>query len=156
MIKCDFVFFDAGGGHRSAANALRAVIEGEQYPWEIRMVNLQEVLESVDIVRRITGVRLQDVYNRILKQDLTIATPQLNSILRAAVRVFHAQEVKVLEAYWNRGRPDMVVSLVPHFNRAMLAGLRRVSPTIPFATIMTDMADYPPHFWIEPQEQFLI
>jgi UDP-N-acetylglucosamine:LPS N-acetylglucosamine transferase len=62
----------------------------------------------------------------------------------------------VLEAYWNRSRPDMVVSLVPHFNRAMLAGLRRVSPTIPFVTIMTDIADYSPHFWIEPQEQFLI
>ena len=29
-------------------------------------------------------------------------------------------------------------------------------PATPFVTILTDIADYPPHFWIEPQEQYLI
>jgi UDP-N-acetylglucosamine:LPS N-acetylglucosamine transferase len=156
-IRCDFVFFDAGGGHRSAANALRAVMERESYRWEIRMVNLQEVLASVDVLHKVTGVHIQEVYNRIiLKRNLTIAAPQLNVVLRSAIRMFHSQEVKLLEAHWNGDRPDLVVSLVPHFNRAMLEGLRRVSPTIPYVTIMTDIADYSPHFWIEPQPQFLI
>jgi len=44
------------------------------------------------------------------------------------------------------------VSLVPNFNRA----LRDSLPDTPFVTILTDMADYPPHFWIEKQEQYLI
>jgi 1,2-diacylglycerol 3-beta-galactosyltransferase len=29
-------------------------------------------------------------------------------------------------------------------------------PETPFVTVLTDLADYPPHFWIERQEQFLI
>ena len=29
-------------------------------------------------------------------------------------------------------------------------------PDRPFVTILTDLADYPPHFWIERQEQYLI
>jgi 1,2-diacylglycerol 3-beta-galactosyltransferase len=50
----------------------------------------------------------------------------------------------------------MVVSFVPHFNRAMSESFRRVFAQRPFVTILTDIADYPPHFWIERQRQYLI
>jgi 1,2-diacylglycerol 3-beta-galactosyltransferase len=50
----------------------------------------------------------------------------------------------------------MVVSFVPHFNRALGESFRRVFPERPFVTILTDLADYPPHFWIERQVQYLI
>jgi len=56
---CGLVFFDAGGGHRSAANSLRSVIQREGYPWDLRDVNLQEVLDPIDIIRKMTGVRIQ-------------------------------------------------------------------------------------------------
>lgn len=39
MINADLVFFDAGGGHRSAATALRQVME-EERNWQVRLVNL--------------------------------------------------------------------------------------------------------------------
>jgi hypothetical protein len=44
--KLDFIYFDAGGGHRSAAMALQQVIAQQGRPWEIRMVNLQEQLDT--------------------------------------------------------------------------------------------------------------
>jgi UDP-N-acetylglucosamine:LPS N-acetylglucosamine transferase len=51
----------------------------------------------------------------------------------------------------------MVVSLVPNFNRAMYHALAVARPGAPYVTIMTDFADSPPHFWIEPnQAQHLI
>ncbi len=53
----------------------------------------------------------------------------------------------------------MVVSLVPNFNRAIHQSLRAALPAVPYVTILTDFADYPPHFWMEPVEpapQFLI
>jgi len=68
----DFIFFDAGGGHRAAANALRQVMERQQRPFEIRMVNLQELLDSLDVFRKVTGVRLEDVYNLMLKKGWTL------------------------------------------------------------------------------------
>ena len=52
--------------------------------------------------------------------------------------------------------PDLVVSLIPHFNRAIKDSLDRVDSRIPLVTILTDIADFPPHFWIEPQDQFVI
>src|SRR5579871_6069180 len=75
--KLDFIYFDAGGGHRSAAMALQQVIAQQGRPWEIRMVNLQEQLDALDIFRRITGIRLQDYYNLLLKKGWTIGSAEL-------------------------------------------------------------------------------
>ena len=47
MTKVDLLFFDAGGGHRSAANALKESIERARKPWEVRLLNLQEALDVV-------------------------------------------------------------------------------------------------------------
>ena len=50
----------------------------------------------------------------------------------------------------------MVVSVIPNFNRALFEAMQQVMPDVPLVTILTDMADYPPHFWIERQPQYLI
>ena len=39
----DLVYFNAGGGHRSAAMALETVIREQGRPWQVRLVNLLEV-----------------------------------------------------------------------------------------------------------------
>lgn len=151
MTRIDFVFFDAGGGHRAAATALRAVIEQQQRPWEIRMVNLQEVLDPLDIFRKLTGIRLQDIYNQMLAHGWTLGSAQGLKLMHGVIRLYHSPTVRLLREYWRQSRPDMVVSLVPNFNRALYQSL-----SVPFVTILTDLADYPPHFWMERQEQFLI
>ncbi len=155
MIKADLIFFDAGGGHRSAAEALRLVME-ELGEFETRLVNLQELFDSIDVMRNLTGMRLQDLYNLILKRGWTFGAGQTLRVLQTAIRLLHPREVELLDAFWRRSRPDLVVSLVPHFNRAFFESLRQAWPRAPFVTILTDLADYPPHFWIEPQEQFFI
>ena len=60
--------------------------------------------------------------------------------------------MRLLEKFWRESRPDMVVSLVPNFNRALGESLRSALPGVPLVTILTDIADYPPHFWIERQD----
>jgi 1,2-diacylglycerol 3-beta-galactosyltransferase len=50
----------------------------------------------------------------------------------------------------------MVVSLVPNLDRALGESLGRALPGVPFVTILTDIADYPPHFWMERQVQHFI
>jgi UDP-N-acetylglucosamine:LPS N-acetylglucosamine transferase len=154
--RLDLIYFDAGGGHRAAANALKQVMEQQGRPFEIRLVNLQEVLDSIDVFRKLTGLRLQDVYNLMLKKGWTLGSPQLTAGMHVIIRLFHPQQVRVLERFWNAERPDMVVSLVPNLNRALRDSLAHALPGVPLVTILTDIADYPPHFWIERQEQYLI
>jgi hypothetical protein len=156
MTRIALVYFDAGGGHRNAAMALEQAIKPLNQPWETHLVNLQEILDSIDIIRRLTGLRIQDAYNRMLRDGWTLGSPQLMRVLQGLIWVYHGKTVRLLERYWREMRPDMVVPLIPHFNRALCDSLRNACPGKPFVTILTDIADYPPHFWIERQEQFLI
>ncbi len=119
-------------------------------------MNLQELLDSIDPVLRLSGLRLQDLYNWLLKMGWTWGAGAGLRVLQAAVRLYHPQQVRLLEEYWRKSQPALVVSLVPHFNRALFESLRQVSPVTPFVTVLTDFANYPPHFWLEHQEQFVV
>ena len=59
--KLDLIYFNAGGGHRSAATALESVIHATRKFWEVRLVNLQEILDGLDVFRKVTGIRLEDI-----------------------------------------------------------------------------------------------
>ena len=111
-MKVDFIFFDAGGGHRAAANALRQVIEQQRRPMEVRMVNLQETLDTMDVFRKITGLRLQDIYNLMLKKGWTLGSPQLMVGMHWVIRLLHPKAVRLLEEFWREHRPGMVVSQI--------------------------------------------
>jgi UDP-N-acetylglucosamine:LPS N-acetylglucosamine transferase len=152
----DFVYFDAGGGHRSAAMALEAVIRSGDYGWNVRLVNLQEVLDPLDIFRKITHLRLENIYNLLLAKGWTLGSPQLLPLMQGIIRLYHRAQVKLLTEYWQQQRPDMLVSFVPNFNRALFESLAKALPGIPMVSILTDLADYPPHFWIEKQPQYLV
>jgi Glycosyltransferase family 28 C-terminal domain len=150
------VFFDAGGGHRSAAEALKSVLENQEQPWSVELLNLQEQLDKLDIVRKLTGIRLQDAYNLILRKGWTRLTPQLLPAMQTVIRMFHRPTVKMLQEYWRQNPTDLVLSAIPHFNRALAESIRKTTPRTAFVTLLTDFADYAPHFWIERQKQFLI
>ena len=132
MKRVEFIFFDAGGGHRSAANALKSVIEEQGRPWEVRLFNMQEELDSLDIFRKITGVRFQDLYNRMLAKGWTLGSEYLLPPMHGIIRLFHRGQVKMLKEIWRRDQPDLVVSVVPNFNRALFQSLQAAKPGTPY------------------------
>ena len=156
MERIECGFFDAGGGHRAAATALDIAIGAQRRPWEVRLTNLQELLDPLDIVKKYVGIRIQDVYNTMLRRGWTLGSQQLLRVLQLTIRMYHRPTVRLLEAHWRETQPDMVISFVPHFNRALGESFGRVCPGRPFVTVLTDIANYPPHFWIERQQQYLI
>ena len=156
MEKIEFIFFDAGGGHRAAATALELSIRAQHRPWQVELINLQELLDRLDILKRYAGIRIQDAYNWMLRTGWTLGSPQLMRVLQGVIGLYHGPTVRMLEEHWKETQPSMVISFVPHFNRALGESFSHVFPERPFVTILTDVADYPPHFWIEKQRQFLI
>jgi hypothetical protein len=160
MTDIDFIFFDAGGGHRSAATALKSVIDsqaaGQNRQWNIRLVNLQEILDELDVFRKVTGIRLEDLYNKSLARGWTLGSEYGIGLIHAVIRFNHKSMVGMLRKHWESTRPAMVVSLVPNFNRVLHESLTAALPLAPFTTILTDFADFPPHFWMERQKQYLI
>ena len=151
MKKITFAIYDMGGGHRSTANALKAVIEQNNLPWEVEIV---EILKDV-----FNTTFSQDFYNRwILKQKWAklINDPISVPIFKARIKLMHRHWRSQLRDYWQKTKPDMVVSLMPLFNKVLCESLEQALPGTPFVTSVTDFADCPKHFWIEQQNQRLI
>ena len=172
MRKLTIVFHHAGGGHQSAADALKATLAAQEHPWDVTVLDIQELLDPLDVVRRFTGLRIQDTYNLILRKGWTRFTPQLLVLLEGTIRLYHSPIVKLLRAYWAQHPTDLVLSVIPHFNREIADSLRpggtktadthtfaenaNVWGTPAFVTLITDLADYPPHFWIERESEYII
>lgn len=151
MKKVYLMVYDLGGGHRSTANALREVMQARKLPWEVHIVEFfQEIIGTS---------RPHYVYNNLVlkkKWAKIINEPLLVPSFKLQVRLRYRKWRSLLEKCWQEHPPDLVVSLLPYVNRLLKESLERTFPQTPFVTAMTDFADVPPHFWIEPQEQYLI
>jgi hypothetical protein len=157
MTTIDLVYVNAGGGHRAAAVALETVIRELKLPWTVRLVNLFEVLDPKDVFGKTTGMKPEQYYNARLARGWTLGLSQELKVLQALIRLSHRSLTSQLKRHWHKTKPDMVVSLVPNFNRSMYQALGVARPQVPYVTILTDFADSPPHFWIEAhQAQHLI
>ena len=151
MKKICFTIYDMGGGHRSTANALKAAIEQQQLPWQI---------QTVEVFKDIFGTSLpQFIYNNwVLKKKWAkiINDPFSVPLFKLQIRLRHQEWCNRLKQYWREQQPDLVVSLMPLVNRVLYESLHSALPGTPFVTSMTDLADCPPHFWMESQEQMLV
>ena len=164
--KLTIVFHHAGGGHRNAAEAVRSTLSAQSDPWDVTLLDTQVLLDPLDVLRRFTGIQIQETYNQILRRGWTRFTPQLLRILLTTIRLYHRPIVKEFAAYWAKHPADLVLSVIPHFNRELAASLgasgvsgaslpdRTKRPA--FVTLITDLADYPPHFWIERESEYII
>jgi 1,2-diacylglycerol 3-beta-galactosyltransferase len=153
MKKIHVLFHDSGGGHRNAAVALQTVTAQQQRPWQVELIQFQDLADQLDVLRKLTGIRIQEQYNILLRNGWTLGTTQLLRVLQATIRLFHRPMVRLLSKYFREHPADLLVSVIPHFNRQIAEAWSAVYPERPFVTLITDLADFPPRFWIEPLDQ---
>ena len=157
MPTVDLVYFNCGGGHRAAAQALRASLALVPDPWQVRCIDLIEMLDPLRQFERVAGFAPEDIYNKRLARGWTLGLAQELKMWQGIVRLTHTPMVRRFEAHWRRTRPDIVVSLIPNVNLALLQSLHRALPGVPFVIVMTDMADHPPAFWMDaPRGQHIV
>jgi spore coat polysaccharide biosynthesis predicted glycosyltransferase SpsG len=156
MKKIQIVFHDAGGGHRNAAVALQAMAKAQNRDWEVELTQFQDITNRLDVLRKVTGVQIQEQYNIILRNGWTWGSEYLLRLLQMTIGIFHGPLVKLLERFWKEHPADLLISVIPHFNREITESWEKVYPGRPFVTIITDLADFPPRFWIEPAKNQIV
>lgn len=157
MKLIQILYHDAGGGHRNAAMALQTVIAQQNRAWQVELVQFQELTDPLDVLRKLTGIRIQEQYNTLLRNGWTLGATQLLRVLQTTIRLFHGPMVKLLAGHFRQHPADLLVSVIPHFNREIGEAWNSLYPGRPFVTIITDLADFPPRFWMEPmKEQYVI
>ena len=151
------VFHDGGGGHRNAAVALQTIAAQQGRPWQLELVQFQDLTDRLDVLRKLTGIRIQQQYNIMLQNSWTLGSKYLLRVLQLTIRLFHRPLVRLLAEFWREHRADLLISVIPHFNREICESWNAVYPGRPFVTLITDLADFPPRFWIEPlKDQYVI
>src|SRR6185312_10122095 len=146
--RVQLIYFDAGGGHRSAAAALRAVLRERGV--DASLVNLQELLDPLDVLRQWFRIRLQDYYNLLVANEWTWGLRWAARALQLTIRLRRPALEAALREHLVRTRPAHVVSLIPHFNPLLARALRRAMPEARFLLVITDLADAErPSFWLQ-------
>ncbi len=154
--RIDLFYYHAGGGHRTAATALEQVLAKREPLWRLRVINFQHLQAPLDVFRKITGIPTDEIYNRLLMRGWTRGIGQILPWFHALIRWRTPALVRLLEGFWRQDCPDVVVSVIPHFNQVIFKAFQKVNPAAPFITIVTDLADYPPNFWMHCQPQYFI
>jgi len=158
MKRVDLIYFDAGSGHRCTAQALVETIKEKNSSLDLQLVNIQdtEILGSLDLLYKITGISGVEIYNLMLKKDCTFLDPLYLALSRLNINYKYKEGVSLLAKYWQKRQPDLVVSLIPLFNRILFESLKKIRPSTSLVTVLTDLADCPPNYWIEKQKQYFI
>ncbi len=148
-VRVDLVYFNAGGGHRASAQALQQSIAESGLDWDVRLLNLSDVLDPNGTLRR-RAFSPESYYNARLAHGLTLGMHAELRVLQALIQLLQPSLVRTLQQHWQRHDTDLVVSLIPNFNRALCLSLASARPGAAYVTVLTDLADHPPHFWMEP------
>jgi 1,2-diacylglycerol 3-beta-galactosyltransferase len=138
---------DAGGGHRSTANALLSAAEIQDLPFRLHVESLQAVFAPLDLFERMSGVPSEEIYNALIRHRLTRFLVPLLWIFQRVIRFRWEALTSRLSEHLRDRSPILVLSLTPNFNGVIRDAARRAG--IPFFILLTDYADFPPHFWME-------
>jgi 1,2-diacylglycerol 3-beta-galactosyltransferase len=151
------VIGQGGGGHYATYQAIRTLAEQQQLPWEFQVTDMDAIITDLSQQNQVKnayemfGFSGHDLYNAMVKNGWTWLWPLKMRLNKFLVKLNHAIGVQIFEAYWREHNPDLVVSVMPLYNKGLWESLQRAKPGTPFVTVLTDFADCPPAFWIDPE-----
>ena len=146
-----------GGGHYATYHAIRAIAEQKQLPWQFQVTDMDEIIQELSQQNKLKnayemfGFSAHDLYNSMVKNGWTWLWFLLMRLNKLLVKFNYKMGVGLFEQRWREQQPDLIVSVMPLFNKAIWESLQRAKLDTPVVTIMTDFADCPPAFWIEPE-----
>ncbi|MEL6351080.1 MAG: glycosyltransferase [Cyanobacteria bacterium J06627_28] len=156
-IKVNVVTGQGGGGHYAAYRAIQAVAEQKELPWEFQVTDMDEIITQLSAQNEIQnayemfGISGHDLYNMMLKSGWTWMWPLKMRLNKFLVKLNYDVGCEFFEQHWRKQQPDIVVSVMPLYNKGLSESLQKAKPGTPYVTVMVDLADYPPAFWLEPE-----
>jgi Glycosyltransferase family 28 C-terminal domain/Monogalactosyldiacylglycerol (MGDG) synthase len=146
-----------GGGHYAAYRAICAIAEQDRLPWQIDVTDMDDIITDLAQQNKVAnayemmGFSGHDLYNLMLKSGWTWLWWLKMRLNKFLVKLNYQAGLDFFEQYWRENPPDMVVSVMPLYNKGLSESLQRAKPGTPYVTVPVDFADYPPAFWYEPK-----
>lgn len=155
--RINVVTGQGGGGHYAAYRALKAIAEQNNLPWEFQITDMDDIITNLTQQNQIQnayemfGISGHDLYNLMLKSGWTWLWPFKMRLNKFLVKLNYKVGCNFFEQHWRQQQPDLVISFMPLYNKGLSESLQKAKPGTPYVTTLTDLADYPPAFWLEPE-----
>lgn len=163
MKQVDIVYFEASSGHKSAAEALRFGLQTEHPDWNIRCVDLGDILKcQTRLLSLIYSVGI-NFFNWCMRREryfcfqtgmkLAIIFAKINTQWRS-LRFL----LRWTSEFWADSVPDAVISVTPMMHTIAYEAARIVNPQVYCITIPVDFSEMTPGYWYQPEikQQYLI
>ncbi|MEM9947790.1 MAG: glycosyltransferase, partial [Cyanobacteria bacterium P01_D01_bin.36] len=143
--------------HYAAYRALAAIAQQQHLPWDFQVTDMDDIITALTAQNEIQnayeifGMSGHDLYNLMLKSGWTWLWPLKMRLNKFMVKLNYDAGFNFFEQHWQQQQPDIVISFMPLYNKGLSASLQKAKPGTPYITVMTDLADYPPAFWLEPE-----
>ena len=86
-------------------------------PGRSNLVQFQELTDKLDVLRRLTGIRIQEQYNVILQNGWTLGATRCCVCCKPPSALFHRPWSTCLKTACRNNPADLLISVIPHFNR---------------------------------------
>ncbi|MEM7593565.1 MAG: glycosyltransferase, partial [Cyanobacteria bacterium P01_A01_bin.83] len=146
-----------GAGHYATYHAIKTVVEQRQLPWQFQVTDMDEIIpklsqqNKVKNVYDLFGFSAHDLYNSMVKKGWTWLWLVMMPLNKLLVKLNYKTGISLFEQRWREQQPDLIISVMPLFNKVIWESIQRAKPGTPVVTILTDFADCPPAFWSEPE-----
>jgi 1,2-diacylglycerol 3-beta-galactosyltransferase len=147
----------SAGGHYATYVALRSLIEQQQIPWQFNVIDvdiaLDRVAEQKKIVDlyRLFGTTGDQVIHQAQQKSWKLLQKLTTPLNKLLVKLNYQAGVRIAKEKFTEQSPDLVISVIPFFNKMLWEGLQNAKPGTPAVTILTDFIDCPPALWMEPE-----
>lgn len=135
----------SGGGHNATANAIKDGISRYK-DTHVRIIDIREALNDLDPVKRFTSLKVEEVYNYMLRHNITSGMQVYLKLIQKVIKWKQDEIHERLVDLFKWHNPDVVVSVIPNFNW-LFADVSLLLHK-PFVTVMCDMKDQFTNFWV--------
>jgi len=150
------LYFEAASGHRSAAVALKRVLDGYYSDWQVELVNVVDVFDHHKRLGRLVRYGI-DRFNRQLRKDKVFDLGGQINLSLLCHDLLSTRGIEQLAAFWADAPPDLVVSVTPMYNPALYKSVRLVNPKATCVTIPVDFEEVKSRYWFTPAvEQYYL
>lgn len=155
MKRVDIVYFEASSGHKSAAVALDYGLREAHPDWDIRLVDLRDILRCQTRLLDFVYTKGVGFFNWCMKREqyfffatcirLWIVFARLNTQCRPLKFL-----LRWTSHYWADTPPDAIISVTPMKHTIVYEAARCVNPAVPCITIPVDYCEMTPGYWFQP------
>lgn len=144
------LYFDAASGHRSAATALKRVLDGRYHHWQVQLVNIVDVFDHHKRLGSLVRYGI-DRFNRQIKNDRIFDLGGQINLSLLCHDLLSAKGIAKMAAFWAAAPPDLIVSVTPMYNPALYRSVRLVNPEAVCVTIPVDFDEVKARYWFTPK-----